>query len=160
MNKLLHKQLRLLQLFIIPVFMFLSGAGMLHTELIVTDDLFFSGSYDEAIERAKTVDKPLFIFAHTDWCGYCKKFRSYTLADSQVRESLKENFINIQINMESEDGIRIARKYLINAYPTLLFVNPSSDEIFRITGYQDIDPFLKSLSLARQQKVTSVQQAE
>lgn len=160
MNKIISHISGFLRVIFISLFVLLSGAGFCQTESTGDHDLFFPGTYDEVLEQAKAHDKPVFIFAHTDWCGYCKKFRNYTLADSQIRESLKKNFINIQINMESEDGIRIARRYLINAYPTLLFVNPSSDEIFRVTGYQDIGPFLKSLSLARQQKVASVQPAE
>ncbi len=147
-----HKYIKIL-LFTIPLMLFLAAANVHEPHQI--DDLFFKGSYDEAVRKSLESNKPIFIFAYTDWCGYCKKFKSHTLADSSVRQYMRDNFVNLQINMESEDGIRIARKYLISAYPTLLFLQPNAEELTKVTGYQDVASFMVTLKNAQDKNNSS-----
>lgn len=44
-------------------------------------------------------------------------------ADDDVAAFFNEHFINLRIDMESEDGIPVSEKYSVEAYPTFLFID-------------------------------------
>ena len=58
--------------------------------------LFFPGTWKQAIAKAKTENKPLFVDFYTDWCGPCKKMDKEVFTDAKVAEFYNTNFITIQ----------------------------------------------------------------
>ncbi len=58
--------------------------------------------------------------------------------DAKVGEKFNANFINYQIDAEKGEGIDVAKKYAVNAYPTSLYVSGNGDLIHRAIGYGGI----------------------
>jgi hypothetical protein len=56
----------------------------------------------------------------------------------QVGEKFNSSFINYQIDTEKGEGIEVAKKYAVDAYPTALYVSASGDLIHRAVGYEGI----------------------
>ena len=103
---------------------------------------FFTGTFDEALAASKKQNKPVFIDAYTDWCGWCKKMDKSTFADANVINELNSKFIVVKMNMEQGEGPGIAQKYGIQGYPTFLFFNAKGKEIHRIVGFVKADKFV------------------
>lgn len=102
-------------------------------------------SFKEALDRAKSEDKLIFIDAYADWCKPCKWMESNTFSDKEVGEAFNKNFINLKIDMEKGEGPDIARKYQVRAYPTMLLINGEGEVIKRILGAKKKDDFLKEV---------------
>ena len=94
--------------------------------------VFFVGSLIEGLEKAKVENKLLFVDCYTTWCGPCKILKQYTFKDATLGDYMKENYVSLAIDMETPEGIILAKKYGIEAYPTLLFL----DKYGRVVNHQ------------------------
>ena len=103
---------------------------------------FSNLSLEEAKTLAEKENKLIFIDAYADWCGPCKWMVANTFTDSEVGDFFKENFISVQIDMESEVGLEFDMEYFVDAYPTLLFLNEKGEVIKRYSGALDAQEFL------------------
>ena len=105
---------------------------------------FFHGTFEQALEKAGEEDKLVFVDIYTTWCGPCKVMSQTVFPDHEVGAYFNSRFISFKLDAEdvSIDGPRIANRYDIAAYPTLLFLNADGTEIGRgVAGY-DIEGFL------------------
>ncbi|MDX2361367.1 MAG: thioredoxin domain-containing protein [Crocinitomicaceae bacterium] len=98
---------------------------------------------EEARELAQSTGKLVFIDCYTDWCGPCKRMAAGAFKDPEVAALYNKNFINVKIEMEKNpDGVGLARKYKVNAYPTLVFINGQGDLIGKRVGMQSKDALI------------------
>jgi len=104
-------------------------------------DLFENHSFEEALKQAQSENKLVFVDFYTTWCGPCKMLDKTTWKDDGVKAWLKKHTIPLKINAEVKT--KLASKYRIQAYPTLLFVKADGTVASRITGYRKAEQFLK-----------------
>jgi thioredoxin-related protein len=97
---------------------------------------FFEGKWKDALEKAKAEDKLLFVDAYAKWCGPCKAMAKNIFPLKEVGDYYNANFINLQIDMEEEDGITFGHKYPVSAYPTLFFIDVDGKVVKTIRGGQ------------------------
>jgi len=96
---------------------------------------FFEGTWDEALQKAKDENKSIFLDVYATWCGPCKVLKNKTFPNAEVGEYFNENFINVTLDGEKGDGIKVASDYNVQAYPSLFIVNSSGDPIVYYAGY-------------------------
>ncbi|MDZ4747744.1 MAG: thioredoxin domain-containing protein [Saprospiraceae bacterium] len=84
---------------------------------------FYHGTWEEAILKAKAEDKIIFVDAYTTWCGPCKRMAASTFPDQAVGELFNQHFLSLKIDMEKEMGLEFKKKFPVNAYPTLFFID-------------------------------------
>lgn len=90
---------------------------------------------EKAQKEAAKTGKLIFIDAYTDWCGPCKQMAATSFMDAEVGEIFNNNFINVKIEMEKDaDGPSIAKRYRVNAYPTLLILNAEGNLVKSVVG--------------------------
>ena|SRR5690554_5192392 len=99
-----------------------------------TGIFFETLTFEEAIQKAKKEDKLIFLDAYAVWCGPCKLMDRTTFKSEKVGAVFNKNFINIKIDMEKGEGIDIARKYQVRAYPTMMLINKEGKVEKRILG--------------------------
>jgi len=100
-------------------------------------------SWKEVLEKAKSEKKIIFMDCYTKSCGPCKLMAKTTFMDPTVGEYFNERFINVKMDMHSEEGKMLNEKYSIKAYPTLLFLESNGNELHRTVGGYQADAFLK-----------------
>ncbi len=103
---------------------------------------FEKGSWADALAKAKTQNKIIFLDAFTSWCGPCKMMDKNTFTDPKVGQLYNATFVNMQVDMEKGEGVGIAQRYGVNAYPTLLFIDAEGQVVHRALGYRDAAQFL------------------
>ncbi|MBN8695234.1 MAG: thioredoxin family protein [Bacteroidetes bacterium] len=104
---------------------------------------FNHGTFSEIQAQAKKENKLIFIDCYTVWCGPCKWMAKNTFTNDTVADFYNRNFINAKIDMEKGEGIEIAKKYEINAYPTLLYINGDGVQVHRICGAAPAKEFVE-----------------
>lgn len=104
---------------------------------------FFHGNWNEALEESQNSGRPIFVDAYAKWCGPCKRMAATTFKDGDVGEYFNKNFVNVKIDAEEGEGITFRKKYPVNAFPTLFFIDAKGELIHQAVGAQDVKGLLK-----------------
>jgi thiol:disulfide interchange protein len=104
---------------------------------------FTSGTFDEALARARREKKILLVDVYTDWCGWCKKLDKEVFSDTRVAEAAR-GLVAIRVNAE-EGGEKVAQRFDVQGFPTILFVDGSGSIVKRIDGYVDAAEMLRTI---------------
>ena len=82
--------------------------------------------YAAALKVSREQNVPIFIYAYTDWCGYCKKLKKEMFADARVKDILS-GYVKVKINPEhSAADKRLFKQWGGKGYPTL-YIQAQSD---------------------------------
>src|SRR5579862_7242498 len=105
-------------------------------------------AYDSAKASATSSGKLIMIDFYTDWCGWCKKLDADTYpAAAVVAQSTK--FVPVKLNAEKDpEGIRLAKKFKVDGYPTILFIDSNENLAYKIVGYEPANDFAASMAKA------------
>ncbi len=100
----------------------------------------FSGDslLSTALERSAKEGKLIFMDCYTSWCGPCKYLAKNIFPQQEVGDFYNSHFINLSFDMEKGEGIKIAAKYGIHVFPTLLFLNAAGETVH--VGIGALDP--------------------
>ena len=105
---------------------------------------FASMSFGDALDRARAENRLVMVDVYTDWCGWCKKLDREVFSDGKVAEAAK-GLVAVRVNAE-KGGEEVARRYSVQGFPTILFVDGSGSVVRRIDGYVDATEMLRIIS--------------
>ncbi len=103
-------------------------------------------SWQQALDLAKAQNKPIFLDAYTDWCGWCKVMDRETFSDPEVAAVMNAAFVNVKMEMETGEGVDVAMKYRITGFPTFMVFAVDGTPTFRTFGYQPPKDWLATLA--------------
>ena len=98
--------------------------------------------FAELLATAKTEHKLVFVDAYTTWCGPCKMMAQSTFTDSTVAAYYNATFVNAKIDMEHGQGVELAKRYGVQVYPSLLFIDGNGEVVHRSAGYLEATGFI------------------
>ncbi len=105
---------------------------------------FFHGTWAEALDKAKSEEKLIFVDAFASWCGPCKRMSSQTFPDPQAGEFFNANFICMKIDMEKPENGEFAGKYPVGSYPTLMFIDATGKMVMKDVGAKNVDQLIET----------------
>ncbi|MFR7812140.1 MAG: thioredoxin family protein, partial [Butyricimonas faecihominis] len=114
-------------------------SDMVNTEGIKFEDITFN----EALKKAKEQGKLIFMDCYTVWCVPCKMLAKDVFTRPEVGDYFNIHFINVKMDMGTEQGKVLNDKYQVTGYPTLLFLDGDGNLIHRIVGAPTADILLK-----------------
>jgi|GEM_PF-1448845 len=91
----------------------------------------------------------LVFFSGSDWCILCQNLEDGLFADTSVRATLSEHFTPLQLDFPRKKKLSMAIKherdqwrthYKVVAYPTILFLDPKTDQVLFRHEYVDLKP--------------------
>ena len=106
-------------------------------------------SWDEAMKQSKKTGKPVLAdFTGSDWCVWCKRLKGEVFDKPDFKKWAKDNVILLELDfpnskpqpeaLKKKNG-ELAKKYKIEGFPTVLFVDANGKELGR-SGYMDGGP--------------------
>lgn len=102
------------------------------------------GNYNEGLRIAKAQNKPLLLFFHTQYCGWCTKMKKTTLKDPKVIEHITKNYIFVSLDRDKDS---FPEHLMPRFVPTTYIVDSKTNqEIDAIIGYKNNNDFLYALS--------------
>ncbi|MBK7311923.1 MAG: thioredoxin family protein [Sphingobacteriaceae bacterium] len=111
--------------------------------------LFFTGTWQQALDKAKNENKVIFLDAFASWCGPCKMMKHKTFTDKGVADFYNKNFVNVAIDMEKGEGPALAEKYGVDSYPSLIYIKADGKAMGKVVGYHKAKDFLEIGEQAR-----------
>lgn len=101
--------------------------------------------YDQALSRARSQGKPVYIQFHAAWCPYCKKLEKESYSQPAIQTLLNQDFVPVRLTEGDKTRYRIAGQsvgvqdlfldYQVTGFPTLVFLEPDGKLIGKIPGY-------------------------
>lgn len=104
---------------------------------------FEEGNFASILAKAKKENKLVFIDAYASWCGPCKLMVKNIFPLKNVGDYYNSHFINAKIDMEKGEGIDLAKKYNVKAFPTYLFIDGNGEAVHRTLGYVEEKDFIQ-----------------
>ena len=104
---------------------------------------FEQDSFSNILSKAKKENKLVFLDAYATWCGPCKMLEKNVFSQKEVGDFYNLKFVNAHFDMEKGEGISIAKKYAINSYPALLFINGDGDVVYKTAGFMSVPEFIE-----------------
>ena len=139
---------------------------------------------DEALIAQQEAPRKIIMDMYTTWCGPCKLLDKNTFQNKDVATYINENYYAVKFNAEGNTEVSFHDKkfsnpnfipnkqgrnsqhqlasYLgVNAYPTVIFLDESSELLFPLRGYQNpsqLELFLKLFATDKYKEITSKEQ--
>ena len=112
---------------------------------------------DQLVVEAKKTNKHILVFLHITGCNYCLKMQEWTFDDDKVIETIKKDFIFVDINVKDKglvsfDGFKVsklkfAKEIGYPMYPSCLFFDQNGELVYDEVGYRDENKFLEALKI-------------
>ena len=117
-------------------------------------------SLEDAVYLQEASPRNILIDVYTNWCGPCKSLDRITFSNKSVIKYINDNFYAVKFNAEGNDVInfkgyeftnpnynpsksnrrnsshQLTRSLGVSAYPTIVFLDKSSNLVHRLRGYQ------------------------
>jgi thioredoxin-like negative regulator of GroEL len=118
----------------LAVLLVLAGAETAYSKPAPPDEVHWYTTLDEATTAAKESGRPMLVDFWADWCAACKVMDREAYSEPAFAEAAR-GFVAVRLNYDKKTAL--ARKYNVDALPTLLFTDSYGGELFRHTGYLD-----------------------
>ncbi|MCK4659600.1 MAG: thioredoxin family protein [Phycisphaerae bacterium] len=109
--------------------------------VVVAEGPFASMSLEESLNKAKAQKKLVFVDFYASWCMPCKMMDATTYKDPKVVDFLKQQVIALKIDAEKQ--VKLAGKYHVNGFPTLVFLKPDGTIAEIVSTFLDAESFLQ-----------------
>lgn len=104
---------------------------------------FVHEPFATVLAKAKKEKKMIFMDCYTSWCGPCRALSSNIFSQPKVGSYFNAHFVNVKFDMEKGEGIELAKKYGVSAYPTLLFLDEEGNIVEKTMGYKTEDALIE-----------------
>lgn len=105
--------------------------------------IFETGDLASVYAKAKKENKLIFVDAMTTWCGPCKHMAKHVFTNDTVADYYNANFVNLKLDQEKGEGIEFAKKYDVNCFPNLMFLDVDGNVVHRIAGSMPNKEFIE-----------------
>jgi putative disulphide-isomerase len=102
-------------------------------------------SFAEVLKKAKQENKLVFLDCYTTWCGPCKKMSNQVFPLKAVGDFMNARFVNVKIDMETEEGRELGKRYGVKSFPTMFLLNAEGEVLSQIVGAQSPDVFVEKV---------------
>lgn len=109
---------------------------------------FFEGSYEEALKKAQNEKKDLFVDCWAEWCGPCKMMAAEVFTTKEVGDYFNGHFVCVKLNVEDVANKETAKRFAVEALPTMLFISREGKELRRVTGAVPPPSLLREAKIA------------
>ncbi|MCI6412151.1 MAG: thioredoxin domain-containing protein [Butyricimonas virosa] len=99
----------------------------------------------EALTLAEKEKKMVFVDFYTTWCGPCKMMSSEVFTREQVGAYFNREFVNLKVDAEKGEGVELAKKYQVKAYPTFVVLKADGTEVYRTSGARPAEEFVDKI---------------
>ncbi len=110
-------------------------------------------NFEKARDAAKTIDRPLLIHFHANWCGACQAMEQSVLNTNPVVQQLGSRVIGVKINSDTRPDL--IAKYGVGGLPSDVFVSPEGQILTRGTASWEPEGYKKEILLVSNRFVAS-----
>ncbi|MCU6435469.1 thioredoxin fold domain-containing protein [Undibacterium sp. Jales W-56] len=99
---------------------------------------------DAAFALAKASKKPVFLYWGAVWCPPCNQVKA-TIFNRQDFIDRSRHFIPVYLDGDTPSAQKLAARFKVRGYPTMILFKPDGAEITRLPGEVDAERYLQVL---------------
>lgn len=99
-------------------------------------------TFDEALAAAKEEGKLVFVDCYTSWCGPCKNMTEKVFPQKEAGDYFNPRFVCVKYDMEKGEGLELAKRFDVHAYPTFVIVRADGTVQHKLVGGSDLKEFI------------------
>ncbi|WP_052178086.1 thioredoxin fold domain-containing protein [Thermocrinis jamiesonii] len=118
-------------------------------KLLVVGLLLYGNAFaDDKINRAISENKLVVFYFKSQFCSYCAQVEDFVFSDEEVFKKLS-NFVFVELDIRSDEGSKLARKFGVPGTPTVVIYDPKTDKVVGlIFGSRPKEDYLKTINKA------------
>ncbi len=110
-------------------------------------EMWYEGDLDSALAEAEARGTQVMVEFYAEWCNWCRRLEADTFSVPEVKSELRA-MVSIRMDAEKE-GADLAKRFEVDSYPMLIFLDSEGNEMDRILGYLPPDDFLRRVQRIR-----------
>jgi thioredoxin-related protein len=83
---------------------------------------------EQTIQRAVSENKLIAFYFKSQFCPYCSQVEEFVFSDEEVSKKLR-NFLFVELDIRSEEGSKLARRFGVPGTPTFVIYDPKRDRV-------------------------------
>lgn len=103
---------------------------------------------DSILLVAKKENKLVFLDCYATWCPPCKVWAKNIFTQKNVGDYFNSNFINVKYDAEKGEGANIYKKYNLDGYPNLFYLNDKGEIVHKYDGVPDANQLIENAKCA------------
>ncbi len=115
---------------------------------------FLGLSFREALEQAKAGNKWVFVDCYTSWCGPCRHMAEKVFTQKAAGDYFNSRFVCVKFDMEKGEGVELAKRLKVKAYPSFYLLRPDGTVRHKIVGGNELDEFIRSVERGLHEKTS------
>ena len=133
----------------------LVAASLFATRAIAQDDAApkhaapgpwaWNESLDDALALARLTERPALAYFSFDTCHWCRVLEEKTFPDPRIVKAA-ERFHWVYVDRDAHP--ELVKRFAVSAYPGLLVLGPDGENVWRWSGYDDVDGLLTEFAKA------------
>lgn len=100
---------------------------------------------ESALRQSANSNKPVFLNVSAYWCPACRKLDNDVLSNPQVKQKIEDDYIFTRIDIDSDEGQKVARRYNVKGTPSLIILNSEGDVLRWLQTSFRPERFIKQL---------------
>jgi len=105
----------------------------------------FAADAEAARYQALNSGLPIFVDLYAEWCRPCKNMDAEVFSKETVGDFMNDNFVALKIDIDSETGRAVARKYDVRSVPTFLVLDTDGNLLGRTSGARTEQQFIADM---------------
>ncbi len=87
--------------------------------------------YDDAVQKAEKLDRPILVILGAEWCGPCKQLEEEL--GQPIAESIFQKWVVVKVDIDEE--VALAKEWQVNAVPAFRILGLDQEIAASIEGY-------------------------